>query len=434
MSYNATLGDSKNIYLKYTLLCLALSTWMLIPILGIFPILLFIHFNSRRESFVQKTINTVLLLLVIITVSIFGTLISYQVDTVVYLNAYRDCGAYTISFCLENAKFEPLFYLIAYPIFKISGGSEIVFLILWSFLINCLMVFLVCNFILSKKYKYICIILILLSPAFYVQNVLMRQYMANTLLLSAIALKDNRFLFYFLILLAILSHSAILLLVPLLFIDYSVVLRVFKNSKNIKRVSIILSALLLTISIFGKIDYSSLGNINSLFASTVIESKTNYNLDTQLESIDFKGILFLLIPIGLFYCLISSKKSSCEILQVNSNDQKLQNQKLQTLILIYVVLLSLFLLTINLGFLPYRLSLMLLSYTGLFFSPFFEKDSNLGTKSKQILIVLIGILYFSYFIYFLYNVSNGNNPNNYVDGKPFTKSIFDYIQMLISIS
>jgi hypothetical protein len=96
-----------------------------------------------------------------------------------------------------------------------------------------------------------------------------------------------------------------------------------------------------------------------------------------------------------------------------------------------VVLLSLFLLTINLGFLPYRLSLMLLSYTGLFFSPFFEKDSNLGTKSKQILIVLIGILYFTYFVYFLYNVSNGNNPNNYVDGKPFTKSIFDYIHMLI---
>jgi hypothetical protein len=74
---------------------------------------------------------------------------------------------------------------------------------------------------------------------------------------------------------------------------------------------------------------------------------------------------------------------------------------------------------------------MLLSYTGLFFSPFFEKDSNLGTKSKQILIVLIGILYFTYFVYFLYNVSNGNNPNNYVDGKPFTKSIFDYIHMLI---
>ncbi|NEU84267.1 EpsG family protein, partial [Nostoc sp. UIC 10630] len=183
MTFN--LSSVQTNYQKYILLFVGIIIWIKIPIVGVLPLLLFVFLNRSSKSYsLDSLLNNSILLLVAVTISLFCCLIDIQADTEQYLIAYRDCNGDNPVECFQSAKFpfEPGFYFLASILFIICNGSELGFLLLWSFIINFLTFFVICKGV-SKKYYALLIFVVLLNPAFYLQAFIMRQFISSTFFL-----------------------------------------------------------------------------------------------------------------------------------------------------------------------------------------------------------------------------------------------------------
>ena len=133
--------NTKYTYIKYIFILIGMALWINAPILGIFPILLFVFLNHNSdEEYDQNSSNNVivnnfLLLLVVLTLTFFCALVDIQADTLEYVNEYQQCRNINPVECFQSRPypFEPGFYLLSYVFFSISNGSNLGFLLLWSF-------------------------------------------------------------------------------------------------------------------------------------------------------------------------------------------------------------------------------------------------------------------------------------------------------------
>ncbi|MEJ6486370.1 EpsG family protein [Nostoc punctiforme UO1] len=428
----------KSNYQKYILLFAGIIIWLKIPIIGVLPLLFFVFLNRNSKSYsLDSLLNNSILLLVAVTVTLFCCLIDIQADTEQYLIAYRDCNGDNPIECFQSANFpfEPGFYFLASILFIICNGSDFGFLLFWCFIINFLTFFVICKGF-SKKYYALLIFFILLNPAFYLQAFIMRQFMSSTFFMCALVSKKNKVTCILFLLLSILNHYSILLYLPIIimqFVDIDSLLQY----KYFNKIIILLKYTSIILFVFGLIYSVNQATIASLFDRissipqlSFLAAKSSFFVKNQLASIGFLAHLVLVAFLGYFYINLSrdnyieTSLNSCLTLEEKRLDL--------SMLCLYVLQSILFLFTRNLDYLPLRLSLILLSFLGIFLYLPLERKSNIKPPIKFLSMLTLVTLLFSYFIYFLQANSRANPTFNYLEGHIFTSSIIDYIDLAIS--
>jgi hypothetical protein len=428
----------KTNYQKYIFLIFGICIWVKIPIVGILPLLLFVFFNRNSKSYsLDSLFNNSILLLVAITVTLFSCLIDIQADTEQYLIAYRDCNGDNPIECFQstNFPFEPGFYFLASFLFIICNGSELGFLLSWSFIINFLTIFVICKGV-SKKYYALLIFFILLNPAFYLQAFLMRQFISSTFFLCALVSGKNKFICVIFLFLSIVNHYSIFLYLPIIIIQFVDVNSLLQH-KFFHKVSVILKYLSIVLFIFALIYSYSVnqatiasifGTVSTIPQLSFLAAKSAFFVKNQLASIGFLAHLVLVIFIGYFYINLSGNNYIGLNSHLTSEEKRLDI----SILCLYVLQSILFLFTRNLDYLPLRLSLILLSFLGIFLYLPLERKSKLKPTINFLSMITFITLLFSYFIYFLQVNSRANPTFNYLEGHIFSSSIIDYIELAIS--
>lgn len=437
---NFNLSSIQTNYQKYIFLIIGICLWVKIPIIGVLPLLLFVFINKNSKSYsLDSLLNNSILLLVAVTVTLFCCLIDIQADTEQYLIAYRYCNGNNPIECFQssNYPFEPGFYFLASLLFIICNGSEMGFLLSWSFLINLLTFFVICKGI-SQKYYALLIFFVILNPAFYLQAFLMRQFISSTFFLCALVCRKNKFTCVIFMFLSIMNHYSILLYLPIIIIQFIDINNLLQH-KFFKKTSMVIRYLSIILFIFALI-YSSYVNqstlasiydtINNIPQLSFLAVKSASFVNNKLANIGFLPHLVLVTFIGYFYINLSRDNYINTSLSYNLTSEKKRLDL--SMLCLYVLQSILFLFTRNLDYLPLRLSLILLSFLGIFFYLPLERKSKLKPPIKFLSMVILLSLSLSYFIYFLQVNSRAYPTFNYLEGGVFTSSIIDYIDLAIS--
>ena len=200
-----------NLYeLRLPLLFFGFALWVVVPILGIFPLLLSIQLyliTPRAKKPKLISLTNVILLLVVLTVSIYASSFEVFADTQNYLDVYEVIdtkGIFDNQYVQD--RFEIVPFAFFYAINILTNGSEYLFLLLFSLSINSLVVFWIGkNF--SPQY-YPSLLILVFSTFFYYSHIFyMRQFLSVVLMLMAIIyLESSWLLFIFWSVLALFSH------------------------------------------------------------------------------------------------------------------------------------------------------------------------------------------------------------------------------------
>jgi hypothetical protein len=441
--YKVAKNTIKYKHLKYIFILIGMPLWINIPILGIFPILLFVFLNSPSNyEFHGKSnnflINNFLLLLVVLTVTLFCSLIDIQApDTAEYLSEYQKCRNINPIECYQSRPypFEPGFYLFSYALFTVTNGSNLGFILLWSFTTNTLAIFFICKKIAPKHYALV-IIFMLLNPAFYTQTFLMRQFISVTFLLCGLLDRRNKIRSIIFYIMSILMHYSSITVFLAIFLG-SIIDKTFNLFRNIRQRiigKIIFFALLLFASL-STVGISSIANGLDLLSNVpqlnVLTDKANFFLlNKDSESLGYGFHLTIGIIVG-FYCInLYSTKGLSGSINNNMNSEIQHISRLdQSMSYIYLYQFILLVVTRSLDYLPLRLSLLFISYAGIFFYFPLERESQLNQNFIKISLMFLGIGLICYFLHFL--ETSTNSVFKYLDARPFTSSIIDYINLAI---
>lgn len=436
MNFNLSIVQTN--YQKYIFLFVGICIWVKIPIVGVLPLLLFVFLNRNSKSYsLDSLLNNSILLLVAVTVTLFCCLIDIQADTELYLIAYRDCSGDNPIECFQstNYPFEPGFYFLASLIFIICNGSDMGFLLSWSFIINFLTIFVICKGFSQKNYALL-IFLVLLNPTFYLQAFIMRQFISSAFFLCALVSKKNKFTCVLFLFLSIVNHYSILLYLPVIILQF-IDLNSLLQHKSFNKISVVLKNLSVILFLFALVYSVNQATIASIFDKissipqlSFLAAKSAFFVKNQLASIGFLAHLVLVTFLGYFYLNLSRDNYT----ETSLNSGLTLEEKRLDLSMLYLYALQsiLFLFTRNLDYLPMRLSLILLSFLGIFFYLPLERKSKLKPQIKFLSMGTLVTLLFSYFIYFLQANSGANPTFNYLEGRPFAASIIDYIDLAIS--
>lgn len=434
----SNLSIVKTNYQKYICFFIGICIWVKIPIIGVLPLVLFVFLNRNSKSYsLDSLLNNSILLLVAVTATLFCCLIDVQADTQEYLRAYRDCNGDNPIECFQSTEFpfEPGFYFLASLLFIICNGSEMGFLLSWSFIINFLTFFVICKGFSKKNYALL-ILFVLLNPAFYLQAFIMRQFLSSAFFLCALVSKKHKFSCILFTFLSIVNHYSILLYLPLIILQFLDVNSLLQH-KIFKKVNVILKDLSIILFVFALVYSVNQATIASIFDTissipqlSFLAAKSAFFVKNQLASIGFLAHIVLVAFLGYFYINISRDN----YVETNLNSCLTSEEKRLDISMLYLYVLQsiLFLFTRNLDYLPLRLSLILLSFLGIFFYLPIERKSKLKPQIKFLSMATLVILLFSYFIYFLQANSTANSTFNYLEGRIFTSSIIDYIDLAVS--
>jgi hypothetical protein len=196
--------------LKLPLLFLGLAIWVVVPIVGILPLLLFVQLDllqSKPKKRKILSLHNLVLFLIILTATIYVSSFDVFADTETYLRIYQKLdteGPFKNYFSSDRHEF--VLFIILDLIHKLTNGSFYWCLFLFSLLINGLVVFYISkNF--SAKYYPTLLILIFSNYTYYSHIFYMRQALSIVLVMAAIAsIESNFWVFLGLGLLGIFSH------------------------------------------------------------------------------------------------------------------------------------------------------------------------------------------------------------------------------------
>jgi len=195
------------------LLLTGIATWVLVPILGIFPLLFWMQLRLLKNKFSFNKKNylvNLVVLLIIFTVTVFCSSVTVHSDTEWYIIDYQrlewqDILALTSrNSGLYGGGFERMLFIVAYPAKILSNGSGYWFLFNHSLIINSLTVLAAVR--LSKKYYPLILIIVFSTFFYYSQTLYMRQFLANAFLLVSISYIESKKVFYLSGTLSIFSH------------------------------------------------------------------------------------------------------------------------------------------------------------------------------------------------------------------------------------
>ena len=198
--------------LKLPMLFFGLAIWVVTPIIGNIPILLSIQLDllkTRRRKPKFLTLNNLLLVLVVLSLTIYISSFEIFADTKVYLDIYKTLDTKGIfDNYIAKERYEFGLFLLLYPLHILTDGSEYLALFFFSLISN-----FIVTFYLSKKLSdkyYPTILLIIFSTFFYYSQLFyMRQFLALLLVMMAIVNLESSFIaFCIWSLLAIFTHSS----------------------------------------------------------------------------------------------------------------------------------------------------------------------------------------------------------------------------------
>ncbi len=197
---------------KAIFLFLGLALWVFIPILGIFPLIFFIHLNQKPKS----KLNVIVSLLVILTITIFVSSADIISDLAVYVDNYGKLDTESPFEISGALGLECLLWIASYPIYILSNGSNYAFIFFWSFFANAITFFVIAKGFSPRNYGLL--LLFIVSNPIYIgfQGFLVRQYFATLIFLIAAINIDRKPVMWGLYLLSLFAHLANLIYLPML--------------------------------------------------------------------------------------------------------------------------------------------------------------------------------------------------------------------------
>ena len=399
------LSNSKS---KYVLLSLGLLIWIFAPIIGIFPLILFVHFNRSQDRTVPP-LNLIVLAVIALTTTIFISSQTIISDTAFYIETYEKLGTHNPFELAYGSGVEFMLPLLMYPVYLVSHGSRYVFLFCVSLLIN-LAAFYIC-FKFSKKNFALLIFFTITSPSFVFQIFIMRQFISCVFIAIAIANTGRKIYSLLFYILSFFTHTSSFVLAPIILLkinENSWIRNLFNTITN-RLIFKILIVLLFPLSIFIGIWFAStaFGVFNLFSGVSNIGNKTNgwisYLEETSLSGESgiskFLSIqMTCVLLINLFF-LKARRKSLFD-----TKKSTLMNLTLSFLILISFA-------TSGLGaFFSTRLSFLLYSFSGIFYYQLLDYRWKL-VKLKNKFVFCSLVLVFSKFLFSLYSFGNTSELN-----------------------
>lgn len=211
---DSTFDKLKNINrlseLRLPMLFFGLAMWIVVPIIGNIPILLSIQLSLLQRKQLKTSllsIDNILLLLVVLSLTIYISSFHVFADTKIYLDIYDTLDVKGI---FDNVffkdRYEFVLFLLLYPIHILTNGSEYLCLFLFSLIMNLAIIFYISKK-LSPKYYPTLLIIVFSTHFYYSQVFYMRQFLSITLVMMAfVSLESSWFMFIVWSLLAIFSH------------------------------------------------------------------------------------------------------------------------------------------------------------------------------------------------------------------------------------
>ena len=428
--YNFVLEQFKSY--KLVVLFFGLAIWVFIPIVGIFPLLLFVQLNllsqqkHRDRSLLGFGINNIVLLLVALTITIFVSSFNIWGDTSIYIWDYKNLDITGIFGVKKyGSGWEFMTFLLAYPTFILSNGSEFWFLFNHCLIINLLITFVISQSF-SKNYYPLLLIFIFSTNLYYGQVFYMRHFLSNVFLMLAIAsLNNSRYIIG--IFASIFSHlsNIIFSLVSLLFIldeRFLNIIAAIKKQKVIFNILVIGGGIgfVVLFRVFGSSPFLQ-------FLTNAIDLGINSNGDLggylQSRVSGYDGRLLeeeYRFPV---MAVIDTLIIGGLILYRNL---KTANKTLLSLVGIYFINLLGFIFVMLTGF-NWRVCLLFFSLTGFFYL------IALDIRNRDIQLALISwaVLRVFYFFFWLYRM-NSNSYFVFFDGEPLNATIYDYLVFLFN--
>lgn len=410
MQLNLANNSSKNILThkndKAIFLFLGLALWVFIPILGIFPLMFFVHLNQKPKS----KLNVLVTLLVILTITIFVSSADVISDLAIYVENYGDMAKEN-PFEVSGAQgFEFLMWLISYPIYLLSNGSNYAFIFFWSFFLNTLTFFVVAKGFSPRNYGLLLLFIISNPIYFGFQCFFVRQYFATLLFIIAIANIDRKPLMWGIYILSLFAHLANLMYLPILLLYDKV--RILGN-----KIVLVLMVALGAILPFSKtlfVDFT--GRIAELvpsqYAGIIVSKTAHYAKERANES----SFIIPLVEHLLVFVLIL----------VFVKNQKFKTDKEKLVYFLYPVFYVLMYLGKDIHLFSNRVAFLLFPFGGLFYYFAIDRDWKIF---KRVILTFILCLKLIYFNYYLYTVNLGERDFHFLDDKVYSSTIIDYIEL-----
>ena len=413
---------------KLVFLFFGLALWLFVPIVGIFPLLFFIQLNIIRKNGTIRqnkklfNINNWLLLIIVLTVTIFVSSFEPFKDTLIYIDDYLDLDD-TGPFGIEKygRGFEFGTFLLAYPTFLLTGGSEYWFLFNHALFINVMVVFFISrNF--SQKYYPLILIFVFSVNLYYSQIFYMRHFLSNVLLMFAIAClgKPRYFTGIFLSIFSHLSNIGYGLVTFVFKIDTSFVGLAQKILKKKMLFNILLIAATAGAFLIFKIYGSKniIGLINPIIAwqSSLFNSDVGDYLQTRISNYDGRTETteYTIPAIAIFDTVLVG------ILIIFRNFKK-ADKKILCLVGIYFVYLVAFIFVVLTGF-NWRLCLLFFSLSGFFYLIGIEIEH----REIQLGMIVLALFKIAFFCFWLYKMDH-KSYLVFFDGLPLEMTIYDYV-------
>ncbi|BCU11901.1 hypothetical protein MAN88_24650 [Microcystis aeruginosa] len=429
------------------LLFFALAVWVVVPIVGIFPLLLSVQLNLLKPGKKSKSeifLNNLLLILVVFTVSVFFSSVSVKLDLIRYIANYQQLDRITPFEAAESfgAGFEFIIYLLAYPVYYLTNGAAYAFLFNHALIINTLVVFVISKR-LSAKYYPILLMLVFSTPAYYFQMQVMRQALSNTFLMAAITtIESSGISFFVFLFLSAFSHFsnfiyvAILVFLRIITKPQISFLKIF-NLKNIKIRKTQKTNRMLAISILGLILIVALLGffigISSL--SPIISFVQELGFSDIARTVETRSIYYEkynegagLSIILITYWLFMGIGGVISIL----DKQNISTQKL-ALTIIFSIQFIVYIFVVNTGF-AWRACFLLLSMNGLFYALIIESKLTKIKPLNIIAFIFVGLMFMYNIRTFLIQLAQGwlmGEEHIFFGGQPLQMNLFDYIKFFI---
>lgn len=416
---------------KLIFLFCGLALWLFVPIIGIFPLLFFVQLNILSKPQVAKnkvakakilTFNNFILLLIVLTLTIFVSSFEVFSDTLTYIQDYSnldETGWFGIK--KYGSGWEFMTFLLAYPTFLLSNGSEYWFLFNYALIINLLVVF-VASRSLSSKYYPLILIFVFSTNLYYGQVLYMRHFLSNVFLLIAIAsLNQKRYIVSAIC--SVFSHLSNLLfiLVTLTFVLNN---HWINFLQKLQRQKLLFNALLISIFVAAVIIFRVYGSetiinlINPLIDFNQNSSGKevgNYlqnrisNYDGRLQEVEYSFPIMAIIDtviVGVIILFRDFTKASKSVL---------------CLVGVYWIYLLAFLFVALTGF-NWRICLLFFSFSGFFYW------LGLELKHRDVQLSMLALAGFKvfYFIFWLYKMDS-KSYLVFFDAQPLATTIYDYI-------
>ncbi|MGF1590474.1 MAG: EpsG family protein [Pleurocapsa sp.] len=405
-NYSQDISSHKND--KAVVLFLGLALWVFIPILGIFPLIFFIHLNQKSRS----KLNVVVTLLVILTITIFVSSADIISDLAVYVDNYGNLATknpFEISGALG---IECLLWLVSYPIYILSNGSNYAFVFFWSFLANALTFFVIAKGFSSRNYGLL--LLFIVSNPIYIgfQGFLVRQYFANLIFLIAIINIDRKPVMWGLYVLSLLAHLANLIYLPFLLLYDKV--RLLKNKVVVVLMVALGVALPFSSDLVVNLSERVAGLLPGDYSMLIVGKTAYYAREIVNESSFIVPLIEHLLILIIIFVLVKN--------------QNFKTAKERLIYFLYPIFYVLMYLGKDIDMFSNRVAFLLFPFGGLFYYFAIDHQWKIFKKPILVLIFTIKIMYFNYY---LYDISLGKSEFHYLNDQIYNSTIIDYIEVAI---